>query len=874
MAETRGIRKVSENILAPGRAMIVTEKDKDKYNWDEIPDGSIFIDTETGIQAVKLHGESDWVPAGIKNDGTINIAKDNISKVESFTIVQETVPDNPNEFIYTNSEGQQRHGLKEWNAAGTVLKGYVFTLEQGTYIMHRNHLRVTIDDLLQRSVATGGVEEVSEKRFRLTEQLVDKMEITVEYSAAFRMGSPYPRFFMNGEAPEASEVGDFWLDTDATLEESGPIKDEDIEDNRKIGWDRIENHPTTLDGYGITDKISREDHVHNIKDIVDFPDSLPANGGHADTADTAIQSGYAKRADVTSMSNMAINDGANRNIVATYMTKDGEGATGTWNIDITGSADSARKATYDGFGREIATTYLTEQGGTLYGKLNFPSGQMNNIGDDVSFGSINQGGVLAIKGLNAPTSLAIVRRGSEKDAAKLTYDGGKLVCNKVIDASILGNAATASHVEWADVLNKPDFEKIMGEKAKRSLTSEHIENGKTSMSIKWQQKNTAPQYLWGSDDAANAYIYKASSLNVQHAQKADTATLFNGRTAGNSAGQIPMVQEDGRISRAIIPDHTHKAAEIWDPENLFIFGTKAPLSPKENAIWFDINELKIKVNIGGKWKEFRSGAHGYDDEQSGLSNERAIGIALTNPGHITGIWTRINDKDEGYIDVNPGTNPGKKPDTPAVDPEAQRKAEEEKRRKEEEYQKQLAYEKMVSNLHITINATIQTKRVMVSMVDQNGRDHMVGHQYATGFKISMKIGNYKGTFKDLGLKTSSGAVLTSDTISIDRTNSGYDDDMSEYGRQEVDRTEPKWWNYTGTGSYLNPNANRDRYSADDNYSGHPFNTLWMGAIMVEIYSKYPFVKDYASYGESGNAKLFIHSFSMNYNNGINYQRVW
>lgn len=645
MAETRGIRKVSENILAQGRAIIVTEKDKDKYNWDEIPDGSIFIDTETGIQAVKLHGESDWVPAGIKNDGTINIAKDNITKVESFTIVQETVPDNPNEFIYTNSEGQQRHGLKEWNAAGTVLKGYVFTLEQGTYIMHRNHLRVTIDDLLQRSVATGGVEEVSEKRFRLTEQLVDKMEITVEYSAAFRMGSPYPRFFMNGEAPEASEVGDFWLDTDATLEESGPIKDEDIEDNRKIGWDRIENHPTTLDGYGITDKISREDHVHNIKDIVDFPDSLPANGGHADTADTAIQSGYAKRADVTSMSNMAINDGANRNIVATYMTKDGEGATGTWNIDITGSADSARKATYDGFGREIATTYLTEQGGTLYGKLNFPSGQMNNIGDDVSFGSINQGGVLAIKGLNAPTSLAIVRRGSEKDAAKLTYDGGKLVCNKVIDASILGNAATASQVEWADVINKPDFEKIMGEKAKRSITTEHIENGKTSMNFKWEQKNTAPHYLWGSDDAANAYIYNASTLEVQHAQKADVASRLEGKSLGNNAGQIPTVQEDGKLYQGIIPQHYHQAAEIADPQNLFVFGSKAPLSPRENAIWFDINEMKIKVCIGGKWKEFRSGARGYEDDKYGLDNDRGIGVALIDPGHLTGIWKRLNDSE-------------------------------------------------------------------------------------------------------------------------------------------------------------------------------------------------------------------------------------
>lgn len=643
MAETRGIRKVSENILAPGRAMLVTEKDKDKYNWNEIPDGSIFIDTETGIQAVKLKGESDWVPAGIKNDGTINIAKDNINKVESFTIVQETVPDNPNEFIYTNSEGQQRHGLKEWNTAGTVLKGYIFTLENGTYIMHRNHLKVTIDDILQRSVATGGVEEVSESRFRLTEQLVDNMEITVEYSAAFRMGSPYPRFFMNGDVPEASEVGDFWLDTDATLEEGSPISDEEMEDNRKIGWDRIENHPDTLAGYGITDKVAHEGHVHNTKDIIDFPTSLPANGGHAETADTAIESGYAKRADVTTMADMAVNDGSNRNIVATYLTKDGEGATGTWTINITGTADSARKATCDAFGRDIPSTYLTENGGNLIDKLNFAGGIMNHVGEDAAFGSVNVGGTIGVQGLNAPTTFALLKRGDNKDRATISYDGKNLVFDKTIDADITGNAASASKVEWADVLNKPDFEKIMSQKAKKSVVTELIENGKAAMNFQWEEKNTAPHYLWGGDDAANAYVYLPSSLEVKHAQTADVAKHLDGKSLGNSAGQIPSVQEDGKLSSDIIPNHHHKVADISDPENLVVFGTKAPLSPKNNTIWFDINEMRIKACIDGKWKEFKSGPRDYMDESQGLDGESGLGIALIDPGHITGVWTRISD---------------------------------------------------------------------------------------------------------------------------------------------------------------------------------------------------------------------------------------
>lgn len=39
MTNARGIKKVNENILSKGRAILVTEKDKEKYSWDEIPVG-------------------------------------------------------------------------------------------------------------------------------------------------------------------------------------------------------------------------------------------------------------------------------------------------------------------------------------------------------------------------------------------------------------------------------------------------------------------------------------------------------------------------------------------------------------------------------------------------------------------------------------------------------------------------------------------------------------------------------------------------------------------------------------------------------------------------------------------------------------------
>lgn len=64
------------------------------------------------------------------------------------------------------------------------------------------------------------------------------------------------------------------------------IKDE-IEIKTTLGWDRITDKPTTLSGYGITDKLSLEGHKHYINEIVQGDSSgtinIQANGGNADT---------------------------------------------------------------------------------------------------------------------------------------------------------------------------------------------------------------------------------------------------------------------------------------------------------------------------------------------------------------------------------------------------------------------------------------------------------------------------------------------------------------------------------------------------------------------------------------------------------------
>ena len=273
MTTTRGVKKVNENILSPGRAIIVTEKDVNQYKWSEIPVGSKFIDTKTGIEMVKLEGESTWVPAGIKNDGTLCIAKDTIQIAEIFTIVNSDEGDG--HFLCLNENNELRHYDK-------TIDGYVFTLEKGSYQMNRNQIMVIIDDCLYRTASSGGLVEKSETKIILLESLVKGQEITIVYSNVIRIGNPYPRVFINKNEPDKSEIGDLWIDTD------GELSDDDIlgsntDVNQTISWDRITGKPNTVSGYRITDPISYQGHTHSYTDITGSPTALPADGGNADT---------------------------------------------------------------------------------------------------------------------------------------------------------------------------------------------------------------------------------------------------------------------------------------------------------------------------------------------------------------------------------------------------------------------------------------------------------------------------------------------------------------------------------------------------------------------------------------------------------------
>lgn len=113
----------------------------------------------------------------------------------------------------------------------------------------------------------------------------------------------------------------------------------------------------------------------------------------------------------------AIVDNATKSIQAT--------ASGEWNI-------TAAKAKTDADGNTIGTTYLKRSGGTMTGVLNFANNVWNAVGDDAAIGDHSRAGHICIKGLNAPTGLAMYKQGSDSDgdAAHIVYNGSTINIDK------------------------------------------------------------------------------------------------------------------------------------------------------------------------------------------------------------------------------------------------------------------------------------------------------------------------------------------------------------------------------------------------------------------------------------------------------------
>ncbi|MBD8524026.1 hypothetical protein [Lysinibacillus fusiformis] len=210
LGTNRGVRKVSEKITEQGRTLIITETNNDKLNWGLIPDGTLHVDPVTGAMSVKLFGESTWVPVMIGGSGALEIAKDAILKYEVFTITNADNQDGT--FSYSNTKGEERTGYID-PADGWM----VFDLEEGTYVLNRNKLEIIVDDVMHRSVVSGGIREIDEERFAMV-PVKTGSEVTVKFIQNFDAGSLYPRLFISETEPIAKEYGDLWMDLSEVIQ--------------------------------------------------------------------------------------------------------------------------------------------------------------------------------------------------------------------------------------------------------------------------------------------------------------------------------------------------------------------------------------------------------------------------------------------------------------------------------------------------------------------------------------------------------------------------------------------------------------------------------------------------------------------------------
>lgn len=315
---SRGVRKVNEQIVQEGRALIITEENEDQYSWENIPNGSLKVNGTTGLIMVKLAGQSNWIPSNIRLDTardpegnildingnkitdpqylelvntaisqgghTVSIAKDAIVVRENYTIIDANVPGG--KFSYEDENGNRYFSTRNTD-------GFWFELRKGHYCPGRNMLEVIIDDCLCRSAASGGIVEISESQFIMPEELINGMELTVKYYQLNKIGNPYPRIYLrrgdysvSGDfdkltgnddvyEPENAEVGDIWFDYNADPDAyDGYLDDlvQSLEDGTvsKIPWDKITGWPRT-----VADAVSRgimvdaavKKHMHNVSDI-------------------------------------------------------------------------------------------------------------------------------------------------------------------------------------------------------------------------------------------------------------------------------------------------------------------------------------------------------------------------------------------------------------------------------------------------------------------------------------------------------------------------------------------------------------------------------------------------------------------------------
>ena len=213
MKPTWGIRKLNEYSVDKNTAIIITDSEKDNYYWADIPDGSLLVNDKTGNLSIKLTGESDWVPMGIRKDGTEKLVKDAIINIEYYTIVKFELEHN--RFYY--------HDREEITRIGKLINGKAqFKVGSGLYLPDTNQLEVLINDSVHRNTVDGGLEEINMKYFQIdADDIRLGSTVTVRYINYERLSELYPFIYTQEQVPWFFEDKDLWINPADNVDVNG-----------------------------------------------------------------------------------------------------------------------------------------------------------------------------------------------------------------------------------------------------------------------------------------------------------------------------------------------------------------------------------------------------------------------------------------------------------------------------------------------------------------------------------------------------------------------------------------------------------------------------------------------------------------------------
>lgn len=346
MKSPQGIRKINENVLKKYNTLIVTDKDKKNYNYQDLSYGTLFLNTKDGIEFVKkksapffacnkncflyknLSVETDWNPCYIKQDGTELIAQPTPILNICYKILE--IKPEDKEFIYQVFSPRKKLVSKKITGKITPQNfftfsiippeteeidqnghPYILSLKNYELMPHRNHLIVVIDNVLQRTTASG---MLIENEDRTTFSLKDNLQVGQFISYAVQLQNRvysnnldchdndlyHARYVQDTEPVldyNAELKNTLWIDTSVDIDDNGYMYKKNMQRKRiEVDWKDIQHKPDTLAGYGITDAV-KKDAKYTISDILDFPnvpdkieipENLPANGEDVDSVRGAV----------------------------------------------------------------------------------------------------------------------------------------------------------------------------------------------------------------------------------------------------------------------------------------------------------------------------------------------------------------------------------------------------------------------------------------------------------------------------------------------------------------------------------------------------------------------------------------------------------